>query len=508
MKSKLLSLMLASTMVLSMAACGGGNTDSATSGGASDSQAADDSSTADDEVWECVVPWPSIGDSPVGLEDVEAAINEITVPEIGVQVTLNPIYCYDLNSQQTLMISSGDKLDLCLIMLETNSSYVRNGSIIDLNDLYEQYGSNIKNYLGDAVDACSVNGTIYSIPVGSTLGEQYGFLLRSDLLEKYGFDSSDRDVTYDEMTEILAAIKEGEGSGFYPLYSGGSIDCYVAYDVLGTSASSGVIMLDGDTDTVVNLYATDEYAEFAQLMYEWAQAGYISPDASASDAGTDLVKAGINGGQASSTNPGQGQWAANNAGYAMTALTTIPAYAETTALSNVSWGITPNCDNPEKAMQFIDLMYADNDLGTILSAGLEGQSYEIVDQDDEGNMIIQYPDGEDSSTIPYYNMFGVWPNNKTQMAPLTLDYFTELDEFNANIEYSPAFGFTFDSDEYASQIAAIDSVVAQYQEAIQGGKVDPAEQLPAFLQALEDAGINDVIAAKQAQYDEWRAAQE
>lgn len=43
---------------------------------------------------------------------------------------------------------------------------------------------------------------------------------------------------------------------------------------------------------------------------------------------------------------------------------------------------------------------------------------------------------------------------------------------------------------------------------IQGGKVDPAEQLPAFLQALEDAGINDVIAAKQAQYDEWRAAQE
>lgn len=216
------------------------------------------------------------------------------------------------------MISSGDKLDLCLIMLETNSSYVRNGSIIALNDLYEQYGSNIKAYLGEAVDACSVDGTLYSIPVGSTMGESYGFLLRSDLLEKYGFDSSDRTVTFDEMTEMLAAIKEGEGSGFYPLYSGGSIDSYVAYDTLGTSASSGVIMLDGDTDTVVNLHATDEYA---------------------------------------------------------------------------------------------------------------------------------------------------------------------------------------------SQIAAIDSVVAQYQEAIQGGKVDPAEQLPAFLKALEDAGINDVIAAKQAQYDEWKAAQ-
>ena len=38
------------------------------------------------------------------------------------------------------------------------------------------------------------------------------------------------------------------------------------------------------------------------------------------------------------------------------------------------------------------------------------------------------------------------------------------------LNYSPAFGFTFDSDEYSSQIAAIDSVVAQYQEAIQGGR--------------------------------------
>lgn len=94
------------------------------------------------------------------------------------------------------MISSGDKLDLCLIMPETNASYVNNGSIIDLTELYADNGSNIKAAMGDAVDACMVNGALYSIPVASVMGNAYGYLMRSDLLEKHGFDATDRTVTH------------------------------------------------------------------------------------------------------------------------------------------------------------------------------------------------------------------------------------------------------------------------------------------------------------------------
>ena len=92
------------------------------------------------------------------------------------------------------------------------------------------------------------------------------------------------------------------------------------------------------------------------------------------------------------------------------------------------------------------------------------------------------------------------------MCSSDLDHFKQLDEFNANMEYSPAFGYTFDATEQSTKVAAIESIIAQYKDAINGGKVDPATQLPAFIAALKDAGIDEVIQANQAQYDAWKSA--
>ena len=524
MRRKMISLLLAGCLILGLAACGNSGSGSSSAPKAGETQAgseaatktaaedrettADDggSTAADGDVWECVIPWPSIGDAPAGLADIEAAVNEITIPSIGVKVVINPIYCFDLNSQQTLMISSGDKLDLCLIMMEPNTSYVNNGSIIALNDLYATYGANINSSMGDAVEACSVNGNLYSIPVASAMGNSYGYLMRSDLLEKYGFDSTDRKITLDEFEKILAAIKEGEGNAFYPIANLNTYDAFFRYDELGSSVGCGVLMLDKDTENIVNLFESEEYAAYAQKTYEWAQKGYISPDATSTDGAAELIKAGGYGGQGSSVNPGQSQWSTNASGYDMTSLEVIAPYSKTTNLSSISWGITANCDNPEKAMQLIDLMFGDNNFGTIMGSGLEGASYEIVESNEDGDMIISYPEGLDSTTVPYYNMFGVWPNNRAQFAPLSLDHFKQLDEFNANMEYSPAFGYTFDATEQSTKVAAIESIIAQYKDAINGGKVDPATQLPAFIAALKDAGIDEVIQANQAQYDAWKSA--
>lgn len=67
---------------------------------------------ADEEPYEIVMAIPTLGAEPSGLLDVENAVNEIVEPELGVKVTLYPISFFDLTSQQNLMITSGDKLDL------------------------------------------------------------------------------------------------------------------------------------------------------------------------------------------------------------------------------------------------------------------------------------------------------------------------------------------------------------------------------------------------------------
>lgn len=500
---KFVSMLLAVVMLLALAACGGGDPGSENSNPGSNNSSAP---SGGGEIWECVVPWPSLGFTPEGMGDIEAAINAISEPEIGVHVTLEPIFCFDLNSQQTLMISTGTKLDLCLIMLETNASYVNNGTILDITDIYKDNAPHIQATLGDAVEAGTINHRLYSIPTGNIRGNSYGFGIRTDLFEKYAKDKSKKEYTIDELGELFAAIQAGEGAGFY---AGGGLvthEAFFRFDELGASASSGVLMLDGDTDTIVNMYATDTYMQYAKKVYEWAQAGYLVPDATSTDGGAEQIKAGRIGGQFLSTQPGQDAWLAQSAGVPITLLHTVhPAYGKTNSLSNISFGISANCKNPAKAMQLIDLMFADNDIGTILTSGLENKSYVVKEKDSDGNMIIAYPEGQTSDTVPYYNMFGVWPNAKAQLEPTTIDFFPELKAYNDGMVYSPAFGYTFDASDYSTQMAAIDSVVAQYQETIQGGKADPESVIPAFLRALEDAGINEVIAANQKQYDAWKS---
>jgi len=80
-----------------------------------------------------------------------------------------------------------------------------------------------------------------------------------------------------------------------------------------------------------------------------------------------------------------------------------------------------------------------------------------------------------------------------------------MQEFNASGIESKALGFIFDNSEYTNQVSALSNVVKQYSGALYSGSGDPEELIPQFLEALDDAGINDVIAAKQEQLDAFLA---
>jgi len=48
-------------------------------------------------------------------------------------------------------------------------------------------------------------------------------------------------------------------------------------------------------------------------------------------------------------------------------------------------------------------------------------------------------------------------------------------------------------------------VVKQYSVSLNSGSADPEVYIPQFLDALEQAGIDELIAAKQEQFDAWLA---
>ncbi len=90
--------------------------------------------------------------------------------------------------------------------------------------------------------------------------------------------------------------------------------------------------------------------------------------------------------------------------------------------------------------------------------------------------------------------------------PLTLDYYTEAEAFNESIteaEQSCTLGYVFNSSNVSTQVAAVDAVVSQYTGIIATGAQDPDTVLDEFNNALEDAGIYEVIEENQRQLDEW-----
>ena len=164
-------------------------------------------------------------------------------------------------------------------------------------------------------------------------------------------------------------------------------------------------------------------------------------------------------------------------------------------------------------MQFLNLMYQDRELATdvdsILAVGLEGSSYKVVEKLEGSKAIVTYPEGVSSVDVPWVQLCPVYGDQSTvpQFEPMTSAYYDEIGNYNQNIinagRKSCAFGYTFNPESVSAQMAAVQSIVAQYEPILGTGSVDPEEVLPEYLKALEDAGIDAVIAENQAQLNEW-----
>ena len=82
------------------------------------------------------------------------------------------------------------------------------------------------------------------------------------------------------------------------------------------------------------------------------------------------------------------------------------------------------------------------------------------------------------------------------------DLWAQLDEFNKNAHNSVAKGFKWDNAKVLNQITACQNVKDKYAKGLQLGVLNPDETLPVFIQELKEAGIDDIIAEKQAQLDQ------
>lgn len=452
-----------------------------------------------------VYAYPAFSNIPADIQEVQEAINKISVDKINVKVKLLPISNSAFTNQINLMLSSGEKLDM-FAMLSTYSNQVAKGALYPIGNIMEANAQGTIDALGvDYYNATKVGGVSYGVPSLRDLAQDFGIVVRKDIVDKYNINL-DEVTTFDDFELIFKAVKENEPgmAGATNLTNGSILSTYGIQDPLGNNL--GVLLNHGLDDLkVVNLFASEEYKQIVTKIREWYLAGYLVKDAATSpELNNVMVKSGKAASWLSAMKPGFETQESRNVGVEMTAARTQKPVAMTDTVTNVAIGVAATSEQPEKALQFLNLMYTDKDIVNLIDWGIEGKHYVKVQGTDN---VIKYPDGVTGDNVGYKS--DGWMHGNQFLSFVfegdDPEVYVKMNEFNQSAAKSKALGFTFNGDSVKAEIAACNAVLDQYRRAIESGVLELDKALPEFLKKLDDAGINTIITEKQKQLDEWAA---
>ena len=499
---KACAMMLSAALaVTAMTGCGGKGDSGAGTGAVSDGgenqSAADNGEVVKLRVWG--FGYTATSDE---CDAVAEAISEITRDKIGVEVEL--VRNSD-GEKLNLALTSGEQLDL--VNFHTYSgglnTLVNNGMALPIDDLAKEYGQEALDLVGeDLLVLGKVGGTLYSIPSMKDFASGYGMAMRKDALDELNIDPADI-KNIDDIHDVLAQVKEGR-SDLYPVvptWGGGGMQKTFAFDSLGTGFWDACGVLENvfeDDTTVVNLYETDSYREFCEMMYQWNQEGLVMPDATTYNEANPCGTVGF--ADFDNVKPGKEKelregW--NKEGVVVSLVDPFMA----SDVGGSSFFIPTVSEHPEKAMQLWNLMFTDPEISNLFVNGIEGKNYTYTD---DNRNVIKTVEGSTYDSIDW-----AWPNGR--LTPVfegdDLDKWDQLQKMCDEARRSPALGFSFDSSKVVNELTACSNVISKYEVGLRWGVLNPDEALPKFNEELKAAGIDTIIAEKQSQLDAFLAGQ-
>lgn len=405
--------------------------------------------------------------------------------------------------QVKLAVSTGKKVDLFPTFETGVAVMVNYGLITPLNGYLSLCGPEIQEDISPEDWQCvTFNGMICGVPINREKATGRGFVYRKDLAEALGYQEEDLQ-TIQDLEDLLLKVRDAYPEMYPVVTSSGLARLPMPYDRLGDDLG---VLENSFTDSteVVNLFETDSYRQMVELQWDWAQKGLLMPDgASNTDNEFSLMRAGKGFGHFANVKPDKYGEVIRSVGYEIGIFSIVPPYSETTLVSSM-WSIGHTSEQPDKAMRVLNEMYTNPELANLLTYGIEGKTYQILDHEQN---IVGFPKGIDSDNVPYGFIIWSWPNELIahvwQKDPP--DVWQQVETFNQEAHPSPARGFVWNNTEVLGEVSACNAVLDEYRNALECGSLDPAVTLPRMNQELRAAGIDKILAEKQKQLDHWLA---
>ena len=465
--------------------------------------------------------WVGNGDNESVRTQVEKAISDYVEPLIGAKVCFHIISWGEWNDKAIGALQGGEKMDLIFTAdWEGYGIEARDGLLMPLDKLLNKYGKDIKKNLSKSfLEGAKVDNVLYAIPTNRELVTPQGVIVNKTAAKAIGWDVKEDDpsiLSTEDLEKWMKKYKEKYPDKYPYLMDGNSgrwADEPWCTDFAGMAGNAVSMKMaktkDGKADeTVYSIFETEEQEEHIRLMYDWAQKGYIDPN----NVGYfDYNSIFGSGDFLFFTQPLLGNnYKAEDmyksyatADFEVTEITMQPKYAVTSNAGSSMFGIPVTSKDPEAAMKYLNLMHSDEKLVNLMLYGEEGVNYNKV-SDREVTLTDQN----------WYSVHaGPWTVGDTKLQYVLEGEDPErqakIQKYAKDAKETDSLGFRFVKDNVASEIAAVDMVVAEMALPLMLGQVNPddrAQGVQALKEALQDAGINEIIAEVQKQYKEWKAS--
>lgn len=527
---KIVSLVMVVAMACGILSACGGNSESTTTtttvqesstGEAGESteptsQGENSAINFDEEPYTLVVCYPVLSEAQPDLPLIEEAINEITLKEINAKVKFEAVSLFSMANIYALKASGQEKVDLMMLM--PGSSYLApfagNNMIQPIDDYVYEWGNDMKEVLGDTLEAGRFNGRLYAIPQNKdVLANGYGVGLPVELCEKYDIDI-DSIKTIADLEEAFAIIKANEPDMVVvaPEQTGSNLATILMgkLDGLGTGPAKLEVADDGSLKAVSTV-KSESYMEAAKIARRWYEAGYVSKDVTTSqESGSQMQWSGKVFATLAPSLATAGGNITNGVQIRQIFLEDIPnPVMRITGDAQMSvWTVPTSCERPDKAVQFLNLAFKNEEIGNIFRYGIEGTHYEV--NDDQSVKLINTAGWQNNwYLLGDYGKINVRADALASSGFAVEEYLEKEKEWNENIvEVSPAFGFTFDISPVATEKSNLDAVNEEFGASIGNGVVDPETEIPKYIERLEEAGLQKFLDELQRQLDAWVELQE
>lgn len=504
---KALTLLFALVLIGSLAACSAPT--------ATATPAATATPTIPEAPYEVVIELINYGMDIPDLALIEQKVSEISLAKTNTTIKFKTVAVMDQFMKLSLWVTAGEKVDLAMTGITTNpGNLVAQGCLQPITDLVHN-SPTIMALAGDYLAAGTFNGQIYAVPGIMYPAAGMSYLYRSDLASEYKIDVPAHVASILDLEPIFAKVK-ASGMTQYAISLGDGKNQTTSimdntFDPLDDPSyeTNGVILNGDATNTIIDIFETQAYHDRVLKLRDWFVKGYVDKlsftngysthDSVANDTAFGFV-AQIGAGS------NVAYWTGTT-GKPLAECTIGGKTISSGGAMNMSWGVATTSERPEKAIQFLELMFNDTDVANLLNYGIEGTHYVRVDGTTQQ---IRYPDGKNAFNCGYGTFINWYGDTKKTwvMQPLGDSFIASLDGYTkaGGAIVMPSFGYSFDSTNVKTELAAITAVVDQYRSPLETGVVADVEgQYQAFVQALKDANIAKVIAENQTQFNAWLA---